>query len=202
MVKYHLISIKKSFSKIFITNFVCVLTNERYKTYQTGFSFCLVGHAPGVGLWGAGVAHEVKKINYGHVAYQINEDDKQTRMQVKFSSYGQTGDPGVRSNIIKFGLPCLFLIFLYQTLCAFLQIKDRKHIEQNLHSVAGGCPRGGTWEGWWVKNFSVRICDGTPSTAHFSLVLRLSGMIFPQKNKRSPLYAIFYVQIRICLFVL
>ena len=54
-VKYHLISITKSISKIFIPNFVCVLTNERYKTYQTGFSFCPLGHAPGVGLWGAGV---------------------------------------------------------------------------------------------------------------------------------------------------
>ena len=36
-VKYHLISITKSISKIFIPSFVCVLTNERYKTYQTGF---------------------------------------------------------------------------------------------------------------------------------------------------------------------
>ena len=34
-VKYHLISITKSISKIFIPNFLCVLTNERYKTYQT-----------------------------------------------------------------------------------------------------------------------------------------------------------------------
>ena len=49
-VKYHLISITKSISKIFIPNFVCVLTNERYKTYQTGFLFCLLGHALGVGL--------------------------------------------------------------------------------------------------------------------------------------------------------
>ena len=51
-VKYHLISITKSISKIFIPNFVCVLTNERYKKCQTGFSFCRLGHAPGVGLWG------------------------------------------------------------------------------------------------------------------------------------------------------
>ena len=36
-VKYHLISIIKSISKIFIPNFVFVLTNEKYKTYQTGF---------------------------------------------------------------------------------------------------------------------------------------------------------------------
>ena len=26
-----------------------------YKTYQKGFSFCRLGHAPGVGFWGAGV---------------------------------------------------------------------------------------------------------------------------------------------------
>ena len=51
-VKYHLISITKSISKIFTPNFVCVLTNERYKTYQTGFLFCRLGHALGVGLGG------------------------------------------------------------------------------------------------------------------------------------------------------
>ena len=52
MVKYHLISITKSISVIFIPNFVCVLTNERYKTYQTGFLFCHLGHALGVGFGG------------------------------------------------------------------------------------------------------------------------------------------------------
>ena len=31
---------------------MCLLTNERYKTYQTGFSFPCLGHAPGVGLGG------------------------------------------------------------------------------------------------------------------------------------------------------
>ena len=44
---------KINFKDFFISNFVCVLTNERYKTYQTGFSFCLLGHAPGARLWGA-----------------------------------------------------------------------------------------------------------------------------------------------------
>ena len=58
-VKYRLISITKSSSKIFIPNFVCVLTNERYKTYQTGFLFCRLGHSPGVGLWGTGGAQGV-----------------------------------------------------------------------------------------------------------------------------------------------
>ena len=48
----------------FIPNFVCVLTNERYKTYQMGFSLCSLGHAPEVGLWGAGGAQVVKKSNF------------------------------------------------------------------------------------------------------------------------------------------
>ena len=88
-VKYHLISITKSISKIFIPNVVCVLTNERYKTYQTGFSFCPLGHAPKVGLWGAGGAQGVKKnffFKHDHVVYQIDGDDQQNRIQVVFSS--------------------------------------------------------------------------------------------------------------------
>ena len=53
----------------------------------------------------------------------------------------------------------------------FSQIKVRKHIEQNFHSVARDMPRGGTWGCWGVKNFSVGICDGTPSTARSSFLL-------------------------------
>ena len=36
---------------------MCVLTNARYKTCQTEFAFCRLGHAPGMGLGGAGVKH-------------------------------------------------------------------------------------------------------------------------------------------------
>ena len=50
-----------SISKIFKPNFVCLLTNERYKTYQTGFSFGRLGHAPGVGLGGTVGGCGVKK---------------------------------------------------------------------------------------------------------------------------------------------
>ena len=52
-VKRSNISYNVNFKDFFLSNFVCVLTNERYKTYQTGFSFCHLGHAPGVGLLGA-----------------------------------------------------------------------------------------------------------------------------------------------------
>ena len=31
---------------------------------------------------------------------------------------------------------------IYQTLCLFSQIKDRKHTEHNFHSVAGVMPQG------------------------------------------------------------
>ena len=53
-VKYHLNSITKSISKIFKSNFVSLLANERYIIYQTGYSFGGLGHAPGMGLGGTG----------------------------------------------------------------------------------------------------------------------------------------------------
>ena len=58
------------------------------KTYQKGFLFCLLGHAPGVGLKVIGGAKGVKLFffKHVHVAYQINVDDEQNRMQVTFSS--------------------------------------------------------------------------------------------------------------------
>ena len=54
-------------------------------------------------------------------------------------------------------------------MCAFLQIKDIKHIEYNFHSDAGVMPQGCDLGCWWDKNFSVGIFDGAPSTANSSL---------------------------------
>ena len=67
---------------------MCVLTTERYKTYQTGFIFCRLGHAPGVGLWGTGGTQGAKHFffKHGHVAYQIDGDDEQNKMQATFLS--------------------------------------------------------------------------------------------------------------------
>ena len=82
-VKY-LISITKSISKIFIPNFVCVLTNERYKTYQTGFSFCPLGHASGVGLWGAGGAQGGQKNIFSNmVMWYIKSTGMTSRTECK-----------------------------------------------------------------------------------------------------------------------
>ena len=74
---------KDTFKDFSITKIVCVLTNKRYKTYQTGFSFYHLGYTPGVGFWGA---QGVKKLEHGHVAYQIDRDGEHKRMQCFFSS--------------------------------------------------------------------------------------------------------------------
>ena len=43
---------------------LCVCSHKlKIQTYQTGFSFCRLGHAPGVVFWGDGGAQGVKK-NY------------------------------------------------------------------------------------------------------------------------------------------
>ena len=54
-----------------------------------------------MGLLRAGGDQVIKKLffKHGHVAYQIDGDDEQNRMQVNFSSWGQTGDLGVRSKV-------------------------------------------------------------------------------------------------------
>ena len=156
-------SITKSISKICVPNFLCVLSNERFKAYQTGFLFCRLSYALGVVLWGA-VCPGGQKLFYfkhGHVAYQIDGKVEQNRMQVIFSSYGQTGNLGVRSKG-QISLNFDYQVnskFLFQTLCAFLQIKDRKHIEQNFHPVAGFMPQGwdlGCWVGQKLKHGHLR----------------------------------------------
>ena len=54
-----------------------------------------------------------------------------------------------RSNIINMSIT---KIFIPNSLCVFSQIKDRKHIEQNFHSVARVMPRGGTCGCWGESN--------------------------------------------------
>ena len=53
---------QSQFQRFFKPNFVCLLTIERYKTYQTGFSFRRLGHAPGVGLGGTMGGWGVQKL--------------------------------------------------------------------------------------------------------------------------------------------
>ena len=63
-VKNYLVSLNFNYKvnfKELKQNFVCLLTNERCETYQTGFSFGHLGHAPGVGLGGTVEVGGVKK---------------------------------------------------------------------------------------------------------------------------------------------
>ena len=79
------------------------------------------------------------------MAYQTDGDDEQNRMQVKFSSQGKTGDLGLRSKCsisLNFGLYVIFKKKIIPNVCVLSQIKDRKHIEQHFHSVAGVIPHG------------------------------------------------------------
>ena len=86
---------------------------------------------------------------HGHVAHQIDGDDEQNRMQVKFSSWGQTGDLGVRSKgqiLLNFDYHVSSKVFMPNLIvCVLTNLKERKHIEQNFHSVAGSCPRAQGW---------------------------------------------------------
>ena len=63
----------------------------------------------------------------------------------------------------------------------FSQIKDRKHIEQNFHSVASVMPRGGTSGRWGEsKPLAWGFAMAPPSTARSSYVVAvLLFMYFP-----------------------
>ena len=66
-----------------------------------------------------GVPRGSKKFKHGHVTYQIDWDDEQNRLQVKFSSQGQTGDLGVRSKgqILNFVYHVNSKIFIPNFVC-------------------------------------------------------------------------------------
>ena len=76
---------------------MCALTIEH--TRRDFYSVSRV-MPQGWDFWALGVPKGVNFFfKHGHVVYQIAGDDKQNRMQVKFSSYGQTGDLGVRAKV-------------------------------------------------------------------------------------------------------
>ena len=52
-----------------------------------------------VGGWGCPGGQKKFFFKHGHVAYQIDGDDEQNRMQVQFPSKGQTGDLWVRLKV-------------------------------------------------------------------------------------------------------
>ena len=126
IIKYHKISRTKSISKFLKPNFVCLLTNERYKTYQTGFSFGRLAHTPGVGLEGTLGGWGVKKIpkfNQIWCMRYLQECHIEWHHCLGPSPLGPWGG-AKRSNIIKSILQSQFQRFLNHTLCIFSQMKD------------------------------------------------------------------------------
>ena len=74
------------------------------------------------------------------------------------------------------------LRFLYQTLCAFLQIKGRQHIEQNLHSVAGVMPQG--WD-LGVLGWSKTLAWGFGTAPHRPHILVLFCFFSSKFRRRN-----------------
>ena len=68
-------------------------------------------------FWAPGVPRGSNNyfFKHGHEAYQIDGDDEQNKMQVTFSSKGQTGDLGATSKS-QISLTCQSQRYLYQTL--------------------------------------------------------------------------------------
>ena len=96
---------------------------------------------------------------HAHVTYQIDENDQQNRMQVKFYPRVKlvTFGWGQSSNIIKFRLPCQFQRVLYQTLCVFSQTKDTKHIRRDCYIVAWVMSQGWDFGALGVPRGSKKI---------------------------------------------
>ena len=124
-----------------------LLTHERYKTYQTGFSFGGLGHALAVGLggtvgsWGGGGGgwggsnFFFTKFNQIWCVSLFNELHTHWHHFLGPRPLGPWGG-AKRSKIIKSELQSQFQRFLNQTLCIISQTKDIKHIRWDFHSAA------------------------------------------------------------------
>ena len=144
---------------------MCLLTIERYETYQTGFSFRHLGHSPGVGLGGTVGGWRVQKLffpkfNQIWCVSNLHQWHMQQHIFLGPHPLGPWGG-AKRSNIIKSQSQSLFQRFFNKTLCVFSQLKDMKHIRRDFHSVAWVMPQG--WDlgvPWGVggsKNFFSQI---------------------------------------------
>ena len=123
IIKFQLLS---QFQR-FLNQTLCLLTNERYKTYQMEFSFGRLGYAPGVGLGGTvggwGSKKCFPKFNQIWCVSYLHEWHMQRHYFLGPHPLGPRGG-AKRSNIIKSELQSQFQRSLNQTLCIFSQIRD------------------------------------------------------------------------------
>ena len=74
---------------------MCVVQMKDTKHIRRDFHSVTLVMSQGWHFGALGVPREVKQFfffKHGHVAYQIDGNDEWNKMQVKFSSYGQTGE--------------------------------------------------------------------------------------------------------------
>ena len=137
----NLIIITKSISNIFKPNFVCLLTNERYKTYKTGFSFSHLGHAPGwdFGDTGGLVGQKIVFPKFNQIWFVSHSHEWQVQRHIFLVPTPLGRGQEVKKHQIQ------FQIFLNQILCVFSQMKDTKHFRWDFHLVAWVMPQGWCW---------------------------------------------------------
>ena len=162
---------------------MCLLTNERYKTYLTGFSFGRLGHAPGVGLGGTegglGSKNFFPKFNQTYMC-DLHEWHMQRQKFGVPAPWGLAEGPKGQISL-NLNHKVNFKDYFSQTLCVFSQMKDIKYIRQDFHSITGVMPQGWDlgvpWEvgdQFFFQNltrFGVRITymNGTCNSTNFGV---------------------------------
>ena len=123
-----------------------LLTIERYETYQTGFSFSRLGHAPGVGLGGTRGGWGVQKLffpKFNQIWCVSNLHEWHMQQHNFFGSHplGPWGG-AKRSNIIKSQSQSQFQRFFNQTLCVLTNERYKTYKTGFLFCPLGhACPR-------------------------------------------------------------
>ena len=158
----------ESFSKFFLYQTLCVFSQMKDTTHIWRDFHSVAWVMPQGWSFGALGVPRCVFFKHGHVAYQIDGDDEQNRMQVNFHPRVKlvTLGWGQRVRYYSISATMSILRFLYQNLGAFLQIKDRKHIEQFCHSVA---PRVGLWGAGGSKT----LASGFATAPHWLRILVL-----------------------------
>ena len=93
-----------------------------------------------MGLWGAGCPGGQKLIFLNMIMWHIKSTGMTIRTECKLNFHPRVKQVVKRSNIINMSISKTII----PNFVCVLTKKDRKHIEQNFHSVARVMPRGGT----------------------------------------------------------
>ena len=110
-----------------------LLTNERYKAYQTGFSFRHLGHAPGVGLEGVQGGLGGKKKFWNSTKFGVLV----THMNGTFFFWSPPPGEGPKGQI-----SLNFNFVTFKKFKTISHIKDTKHFRWDFHSAAWVMPQG------------------------------------------------------------